>query len=318
MPEDGVSHVNRSDVLDHDTLREIVSAFASLGVEKVRLTGGEPTLRRDIIDVVRTIKDIPGIKEIALSTNGQKLETLAEPLRQAGVGKLNISIDSLRPDRFKTITRRGDVHAVMRGIEAAAAQSEKAGVAGGFRGISLNAVALTGFNDDELMDLCRFAWKNGAVMRFIEQMPMAGGQLFAPGQLMPAEAIKSAIVQAAGGSGVEFVGGPVKNKGTAGPARYFRVTAPASAQDDGDFGVISPMTNHFCDACNRVRLSANGKLHTCLGYDDAADLVAALAAGGRQGVVARIRAAVWQKREGHVFETDGDGGPDKAMIQIGG
>jgi cyclic pyranopterin phosphate synthase len=301
MPEDGVDHVQRTDILSFEEICALVSCFARLGVSRVRLTGGEPTVRRDLVDLVRMLRAVPGIRDIALSTNGHLLSELAAPLREAGVDRLNVSLDTLDPARFATITRRGELARVIEGLEAAGAA--------GFARIKINTVAVKGFNDGEIGALCDFAWSRGMVPRFIEQMPMAGGQLWVPGALLSAAEIRALVERSHPGGRLIADGEP---RG-AGPARYWRLEGTAHV-----VGIISPMTEHFCDTCNRVRLSAAGALHTCLAYDDAIDLREVLRAGGPDAVVARIRQAVQGKRDGHVFDVIGIGGPRKAMIQIGG
>lgn len=299
LPEDGVDHVQRGDILSFEEICALVACFARMGVSRVRLTGGEPTVRRDLVSLVRMLRTVPGLRDIALSTNGHLLPELAAPLRQAGVDRLNVSIDTLDPARFAAITRRGELAKVLEGIEAARAA--------GFTRIKINTVAVKGFNDGEVGALCEYSWSRGMVPRFIEQMPMAGGQLYVPGALLSAAEIR-ALVERAHGRLV-----PDGEARGAGPARYWRVDGTANV-----VGVISPMTEHFCDTCNRVRLSAAGALHTCLAYDDAIDLREVLRTGGPDAVVATIRQAVQGKRDGHVFDVIGIGGPRKAMIQIGG
>jgi cyclic pyranopterin phosphate synthase len=301
MPEDGVDHVQRNDILSFEEICALVACFTGLGVTRVRLTGGEPTVRRDLVELVRMLRTIPGLRDIALSTNGHLLPELARPLREAGVDRLNISLDTLDPARFTSITRRGDLARVLEGIEAARAA--------GFTRIKLNTVAVKGFNDGEVGALCDYAWSRGLVPRFIEQMPMAGGQLYVPGALLSAAEIRALVERAHPGRRLVPDGEPRGG----GPARYWRLEGSEDV-----VGIISAMTEHFCDTCNRVRLSASGALHTCLAYDDAIDLRAALRAGGPDAVVATIRQAVQGKRDGHVFELVGIGGPRKAMIQIGG
>src|SRR4051812_6346842 len=216
MPHDGVAHAARADVLSFEEIGALVQVFVSLGVRRVRLTGGEPTVRRDLVALVRLLRDIPGLDEIALSSNGHLLAELASPLREAGVDRLNISLDSLDPERFRRITRRGDLTRVLAGIEAARAA--------GFASIKLNTVAIHGFNDDELDRLCGWAWERGLVPRFIEEMPMAGGRAYLPGAHVAAAEIRRRI--AAAWPGTQAVPddadarSPVRG---AGPARYFRL-----------------------------------------------------------------------------------------------
>jgi len=314
IPDDGVAHTERADVLSFEEIAALVRVFASLGVRRVRLTGGEPTVRRDLPTLVRMLRAIPGIDEIALSTNGHRLAELAAPLRAAGVDRLNVSLDSLDAERFRRITRRGDLARVMAGIEAAREA--------GFASIKLNTVALGGVNDDELDRIAAWAWARDIVPRFIEEMPMAGGRAYDAGaRVVSAAEIRRHV--SAGWSGARAVAddgadaSPVRGGG---PARYFRLERDGT--DAGEpplrFGVISPMTEHFCTTCNRLRLSTAGALHACLAHDDAVDLRGPLQAGGADAVTGAIRGALARKRPGHTFQLIGLGGPRKAMVQIGG
>ncbi len=311
MPEDGITHADRADILSFEEIRDLVHCFARLGVSRLRLTGGEPTVRRDLPRLVSMLRAIPGIRDIALSTNGHLLAEQAEPLRAAGVDRLSVSVDTLVPEKFRKITRRGDVERVLAGLDAARAA--------GFSSIKTNAVAVKGFNDDEVGALCDFAWARGFLPRFIEQMPMADGQLFVPGTLLSAAEIRALVERAC--PGARAVADRADGVRGAGPARYWRLVGP-DACPPRLFGIISAMTEHFCDTCNRVRLSAGGALHACLGYDDAVDLRAALHRDGEAGVVAAIRRAVGEKRDGHGFQLTSGlvaiGGPRKTMIAIGG
>jgi len=311
IPESGLEHLEREDVLSVDELARLVTCFARLGVRRLRLTGGEPTVRGDLPALAARLRAVPGVEDLALSTNGHRLGELAPALRAAGVDRLNVSVDSLSPERFTRITRGGSLARVRAGIEAARAA--------GFTSIKINAVAVRGFNDDEIGSLCAFAWERGLLPRFIEQMPMADGALYVPGTFMSAREIREAVAAATGGARILPL--PPAREVGAGPARYFSV--------DGDarrFGIISAITEHFCDTCNRVRLAASGALHTCLGHDDATDLRAVLRARGDDAVIETIRAAVEAKRDGHAFGLVGGlvplvrlaGGPKKAMVQIGG
>ncbi len=312
MPDDGVEHFQRADILSFEELCELLRCFAALGVRRVRLTGGEPTVRRDLVQLVQMIRALPGIDDIALSSNGHLLGELAAPLRQAGVDRLNISLDTLDAAGFARITGRGELGRVLGGIEAARSA--------GYPVIKLNTVAVKGFNDHELGALCAFAWERGLIPRFIEQMPMAGGRTYIPGELFSAAEISAAVAAHFPGSTVvsDDNAGPARG---AGPARYLRLDGPANASQPSPprrFGIISPMTEHFCDTCNRVRLSASGALHTCLAFDDAVDLRSLLHTQGPAAVTAAFRTAVAGKRDGHKFGLLGLGGPRKAMIQIGG
>jgi cyclic pyranopterin phosphate synthase len=316
IPEDGVEHADRAEVLSFEEIAALVRVFATLGVRRVRLTGGEPTVRRDLVALVRLLRDIPGIDDIAVSTNGHRLAELAAPLRAAGVDRLNVSLDSLDAERFRRITRRGDLGRVIAGIEAARAA--------GFASIKLNTVALGGVNDDEFDRIAAWAWARGLVPRFIEEMPMAGGRAYDAGAQISAAEIRRRV--AAGWPDTRAVaddadGRPSPARG-GGPARYFRLERDGAGRDatvaPRRFGIISPMTEHFCTTCNRLRLSTAGALHACLAHDDAVDLRGPLHAGGADAVGRAIRGALARKRPGHTFQLIGLGGPRKAMVQIGG
>src|SRR5688572_23381172 len=208
LPEDGVDHVQRADILSFEEICALVACFARLGVTRVRLTGGEPTVRRDLVSLVSMLRTVPGIRDIALSTNGHLLPELALPLRQAGVDRLNVSLDTLDPARFAKITRRGELARVLDGVEAARAA--------GFTRIKLNTVAVKGFNDGEIGALCDYAWSRDLVPRFIEQMPMAGGQLYVPGALLSAAEIRTLVERSHAGARLV----PDGEARGAGPARY--------------------------------------------------------------------------------------------------
>jgi cyclic pyranopterin phosphate synthase len=278
-----------------------VRLLARVGVRRVRLTGGEPTVRRGLTEFVAELARI-GLEDLALSTNGHYLPELAEPLRAAGLQRLNISVDTLDPHKFRHITRRGDLGRVIAGIEAARAV--------GFTGTKLNTVAVAGFNDHEIPTLAAWAWERGLVPRFIEWMPMSDGALFAPGGFFPAAAIRARLESAFG----RLVSDEASDLPGVGPARYQRVEGTSHR-----VGIISAVTEQFCDTCNRVRLSATGQLHACLASDQALDLRTPLRTGlPDDELLERVRAGVAIKVRGHSFTPEGCGGPKKHMVAIGG
>jgi GTP 3',8-cyclase len=304
MPEelgDQLQFQPRSAVLSFEELERLVTLFARLGVRKVRLTGGEPTVRKGIVDLVRRIAAIPGIDQVVMTSNGHLLGDLARPLAGAGLQAINISVDTLDAERFAALTGRGDLARVLAGIDAS--------IAAGLT-VKLNAVALRGVNDHELVALCEYAWARGAVPRFIEHMPMSGGALYAAEAELSAAQIRRTLEAALG----PLVGSDRTGR-DAGPARYWRL----AGAPDREVGIISAMTEHFCDDCNRLRLTAVGALHACLGHDDAINLRDVMRrGGGDDDVVRAIAAAVTGKRAGHEFERSGAGAPRKHMIGIGG
>lgn len=302
MPEDlghDLTFATKSEVLTFEEIERLVTTFARLGVRKVRLTGGEPTVRKGIVDLVTRVRAIPGIEQVVMTTNGHLLSELAAPLAAAGLTGLNVSVDTLDPERFAALTGRGDLGKVLAGIDAAIAAAIP---------VKTNAVALRGVNEGELAALCEDAWRRGAVPRFIEHMPMSEGQLYATEGELPAAEIRSRL---------EAVFGPLVARPRPGqdpgPARYWAIAGGR------ELGLISAMTEHFCDDCNRLRLTATGALHACLGHDDAVSLREVLRSGGSDDDVIRaIAGAVVGKRPGHVFQRTGAGAPAKHMIGIGG
>ena len=298
MPESLVEQMEfapRPSLMTFEELQRVVGVFARLGVRKLRLTGGEPTVRKEIALLVEMLAKVPGIEQIVMTTNGHLLDELAEPLHRAGLQGVNVSLDTLDPDRFRAVTGRGDLSRVLAGIEAARAT----GLA-----VKTNAVAITGVNDREIVSLCEYAWSHGAVPRFIEHMPMSDGQLYDSSRGIGAAAIRR-TVEAELGALV-----PDEPGRDAGPARYWRLT------DGRKLGIISAMTEHFCDDCNRLRLTATGDLHACLGHDDAISLRDVMRAGGTDDDIVRgISDSVQGKRAGHAFH---DAAPHKHMIGIGG
>jgi cyclic pyranopterin phosphate synthase len=296
--EDRMQFQPRSALLTFEELEQIARVFAGLGVRKIRLTGGEPTVRHGIADLVRRMAGVPGIEQVVMTTNGHLLTDLAEPLRAAGLSAINVSLDTLDPARFRELTGRGDLGRVLAGIDAA--------VAAGLR-VKTNAVALAGINEREVVALCEDAWQRGAVPRFIEHMPMSDGALYDAARGLSAAVIRRTV---------EGALGPLlatdDRPRDAGPARYWRLVADPAKQ----VGIISAMTEHFCDDCNRLRLTATGELHAGLGHDDAVSLRDVLRGGGApDDLVKAIAGAVSGKRAGHIFE---DKAPTKHMIGIGG
>ncbi|HEX9049213.1 MAG TPA: GTP 3',8-cyclase MoaA [Anaeromyxobacter sp.] len=270
-------------------LARLVGIFARLGIRRVRLTGGEPTLRTDLLDVARDVRGTPGIEEIALTTNGHLLAALARPLRDAGVSRLNVSLDTLDADRLRAISgRAATLDRIVDGIAAAAAA--------GFVALKLNVVVVAGVNDGELGDLARFAWRLGATPRFIELMP------FGPGRPLPTAEVKRRLEA----QGVALA--PDATRGW-GPAYHMRGSSTDRGRPvSGLVGFIGAMTENFCDGCNRVRVGADGSLRACLGGRDRLPLRELLATGAPDAEIAgRIRAAVLAKRERHRMSEGGAG-----------
>lgn len=298
MPEDIVFRPAAT-LMQDDEVLTLVRVAASLGVDKVRLTGGEPTVRRGIVELVRGIREIPGIKKVAMTTNGIKLAELAEPLAQAGLGQVNISIDSLKPERFRRITRRGNLEDVWRGIHAAQAV--------GMDPIKLNCVVTRGFNDDEVADMARLTLDNPWEIRFIELMPLGSVADFQQEQIVPVRETRALIEAELGPLSLE----PGHNGHD--PAKHYRLDGAR-----GRIGFISSVTEPFCSGCNRLRLTADGQLRLCLLHDDEADLLTPLRAGADFDTLRRIMAeAAYLKPWGHRLE-ENDIARSREMSQIGG
>jgi len=303
MPEEGVDLLPRADVLTFEEIARVVRVFSEIGVRRVRLTGGEPTVRKHVDELVARLAAVDGIRSVVMTTNGHRLRDLAEPLARAGLKEVNISLDTLDPAKFSEITRRGDLGRVLAGVDAA--------LAAGMR-VKLNAVALAGVNEGEIPDLCAYAWERGVLPRFIEHMPMSDGALYGSASRLTAQQVRDAIERRFGLRLEAVVG---SDSTVMGPSRYWRLDGDARRS----VGIISAMTEHFCDTCNRVRITAVGDLHTCLAYDDAVSLRKILRSGGSDDDLrATIRDAVGLKRAGHDFARTGGGAPSKHMISIGG
>jgi cyclic pyranopterin phosphate synthase len=290
----------REAVLTLDELAQVARAFVGLGVRKVRLTGGEPLVRRDLPWLVREIASLPGLDEVVLTTNGSRLGDLAAEIRAAGVRRINVSLDSLRPERFRRITRNGDLTRVLRGIDAA--------IAAGFERIKLNAVILRHRNHDEVVDLVSFAVAKGINISFIEEMPL--GQV---GSHDRAEAFYSSEqIRADLATHFELV---PSAETSGGPARYFRI--PSS---ETRVGFISPHSHNFCADCNRVRVTTEGQLLLCLGREQALDLRGILRAhpGNGERLSAAIGAAMQLKPQGHAFAVSASSSLPRHMNVTGG
>lgn len=273
----------KKELLTLEELEEVCRAFAEMGTRRIRLTGGEPLVRRNILSLIGNLGGMVTagqLDEITITTNGSQLEKIAEDLAAAGVRRLNLSIDSLQPERFRQITRWGDLDRVLAGMRAA--------TAAGLR-LKLNVVALKGVNEDELLDMVLWAGDQGHDITLIEVMPMGElGEVSRLDQYLPLSVVRARLAKH-----LTLTDSPYR---TGGPARYVEVQ-----ETGGRLGFITPMTHNFCESCNRVRLTCTGQLYMCLGQDDKADLATALRSGGPAGLRSAIVEAISRKPKGHDF-----------------
>jgi cyclic pyranopterin phosphate synthase len=301
MPAEGLDWMPRDDLLTYEELVRVVRVLARLGVRKVRLTGGEPTVRRDLQALVAGLRAIPELGELAMTTNGLRLETLSAPLKAAGLTRVNVSLDDTDPERFAALTRGGDVHRVLRGIEAARAA--------GLTPVKINAVVVAGVNDDAPVRLVRhFAHAPDVEVRFIETMPFE--QVDRTVRHVPAAVLRARITEQV--SPLE----PLPSGRHAGPATRFRLTTTGQV-----VGFVSPITEHFCEACNRLRLQADGHLRTCLSREAQPSLRDLLRAGvDDPGLERALRERLWGKIAGHEAHLEGSAFRtfDGDMTSIGG
>ncbi len=298
MPEDIVFR-KQSTLLQDDELLLLVRVAASLGVDKIRLTGGEPTVRHGVVELVRGIKSVPGIRRLAMTSNGVRLAELAAPLADAGLDQVNVSIDSLDPVKFRQITRRGDLDDVWRGIEAAEAA--------GLSPIKVNCVVTRGFNDADVVDLARLTLEHPWEVRFIELMPFGKVSDFQQGQVVPSDETRARIETALGA----LV--PLPGYDGHDPARPWALSGAP-----GKLGFISSVTEPFCEGCTRLRLTADGKLRLCLLRDDEVDLLTPLRAGADFATLRRLMAdAAYHKPWGHRLQSE-EVPLSREMSQIGG
>jgi GTP 3',8-cyclase len=283
---ENMAFLPKKDLLSLEELDRLCTVFIDKGVRKLRLTGGEPLVRKNIMHLVRGLSrhlDSGALEELTLTTNGSQLVTHAEELARCGVRRINVSLDTLDSEKFRAITRWGDIAQVLKGIDAAQA----AGIH-----VKINAVALKGINEGEIPDMIRWAHGRGMEMTLIETMPLGEVDLDRTDQYLPLSLLRASLAR-------QFTLTDIPYK-TSGPARYVEI-----AETGGRLGFITPMTHNFCESCNRVRITCTGTLYMCLGQEDAADLRAALRASEGNEVLSRaIDEAIGRKPKGHDFIID--------------
>ena len=290
MPEEGVCKKDHTQMLTEDEMIAAVEAAASLGITKLRITGGEPLVKKNIVSICRRAAAVEGISEVCLTTNGVLLEQLAKPLREAGVSRLNISLDTLNAEKYAYITRKGQLSDALRGIETA--------LDVGFDKIKINAVLIGGFNDDEIRDLSELTKRYPVDMRFIEMMPMYDSGDFSAASYLPYTRVLEELPELE----------PIEKDG--GVAKLYHLPGA-----QGNVGLISPVSAHFCGECNRIRLTADGKVKPCLHSGDEYSLKGMDAAA----MAAVLKEAIWNKPHWHgEMDTQHRSQAGRNMNEIGG
>jgi cyclic pyranopterin phosphate synthase len=299
LPEEGVVFRPREEILSFEEIARVSAVARSLGVRAVRFTGGEPLVRRNLVELVRQVAAV-GFDDVSLTTNGTGLARLGGALAEAGLRRVNVSCDSLRPERYRRIRRRGELGVVLEAMDAAEAA--------GLRPLKVNVVVMAGVNDDEILDFAAFARRYGRVVRFIEYMPLDADGRWERAQVVASEDILARI-------GARW---PLEPVGEAGgdpaPAERYRFE-----DGQGEIGVVASVTRPFCAGCNRLRLTADGALRNCLFSDDETALRPLLRAGaGDEEIAAALRRSVWGKLPGHGINEPGFLRPRRSMSMIGG
>jgi GTP 3',8-cyclase len=299
MPAEGMQWLEREEILSFEEIEHLVALMGAMGIEDVRLTGGEPLARRDFPRLASMLAGLPGIRDLSLTTNGYMLERDAPKLAAAGIQRVNISIDSLQRDRFFQITRRDALPQVLRGLRAIAEEPS-------IRRVKVNALGIRGFTEDEILPFCELARSSGIQVRFIEFMPLDADRAWSREQVLTGEEIRRVIE-----SRYRLVEAQREPSAT---ARVFRFS-----DGRGEIGFINPVSEPFCADCNRIRVTADGKLRTCLFSHHETDLRAPLRSDVSDGELEQIiRNAVWRKELRHRVGEPGFRQPDRTMSAIGG
>jgi cyclic pyranopterin phosphate synthase len=299
MPEEGIPLIPHEEILTYEEILRIVRVFATEGISKVRLTGGEPLVRKGIVDFVFHLSRIEEIKDLSLTTNGILLKEFAHDLKKAGLKRINISLDSLRKERFCQITRKDDYDRVWAGIEEASRV--------GLSPIKINMVAIQGLNDDEIESFATLTLHLPLIIRYIEYMPSGNGEEWKESNLLTIPRIKARL---------ESIGKliPIPSDRWDGPAKRFRMEGAL-----GEIGLIGAITSHFCEDCNRLRLTPDGKIRTCLFSDEEIDVKELLRTGGSdQDLKERLLVALRKKPQRHSIHTPQFKKCQRNMSAIGG
>ena len=300
MPPEGVQQRKMDEILTFEEIETVVRAAAELGITKIRLTGGEPLARLGVVDLVGLLARIPGIDDLSMTTNGTLLAGKAKALAEAGLNRVNVSLDTLKPDRFSSITRRGKLEDALHGIDAARSA--------GLNPVKVNMVVIHGLNEDEVVDFARLTLNEGWHVRYIEMMPLGANPGWDGNRHVPMHQIQAWVTDALGPLQ------PATVLQGNGPARYYRIPGAK----EGTLGFISPVTDHFCSSCNRLRLTADGRLRPCLLSDAELDLRSILRSENNfESVRELLKEAIRLKpRRHHLQECETPQG--RTMSEIGG
>ena len=298
MPEEGMTFLPRSQILSFEEITRVARVARDLGVTAIRVTGGEPLVRKDAVELVRQLASL-GFDDLAMTTNGTGFTRLAPELAGAGLRRVNISCDSLRPERFAQIRRRGVLQVVLDAMDAAEAA--------GLRPVKVNVVVMAGVNDDEVIDFCAFAREHGRLVRFIEYMPLDADGHWDRTQVVAAEDLLARIA-------TRWPLEAVETSNASAPAERYRFT-----DGRGEIGMVASVTRPFCGTCNRLRLTADGAIRNCLFSDDELSARDVMRGGGSdEDLALLLRRAVWGKLPGHGINDPGFLRPVRSMSMIGG
>ncbi len=296
MPEEGIPKLKHEDILSYEELLMLADASVQVGIEKIRVTGGEPLVRNGIIDFLKKLSKIPGLRQLVLTTNGVLLKDMAEDLYAAGVQRLNISLDSLQPDAFERVTRCGNLDKVLEGIRAA----DELGFP-----IKINVVAMRGVNDSEFVDFAAITMKKPYAVRFIEYMPTSKEENWQSLVISGAEILDMISKK--------YHIAPVARNALSGPSQDFRIDGAL-----GSIGIITPISGHFCSECNRIRVTSSGKARSCLFDDTEYDLKPLLREGGDSALKETLRTIVMNKPKNHLITSRESAHEPFDMSKVGG
>ncbi|MED5354133.1 MAG: GTP 3',8-cyclase MoaA [Nitrospinota bacterium] len=299
MPADNVEFMDRSNLLSFEEIKRVAQIVSSMGINRLRLTGGEPLMRKNLPALIKMLDEVDGIDDIAMTTNAYFLKDQAQSLKDAGLKRLNVSLDALDPDKFRDVNRRDCLQSVLDGLDTARKV--------GFKSIKINAVAVRNFSETEIMSLIEMGRSDGFEIRFIEFMPLDSDKVWERDKVLFGHEIVDMIKE-----NYELV--PIDNSLEIGPASEYNF-----ADGKGKIGIITAVSNPFCDHCNRIRMTADGKLRTCLFSTEETNLKELIRAGATdQAIIETINQAVLVKEPGHKINLDDFERPTRAMHAIGG